>query len=435
MGARHPAATVPAEAREGPADQLGRDRAAVDRRRLSAAPPKARGQDDGRLRAGPSAWAPCARGSGRRASTAAVTPLLLIPLLLYAPAASAGPSKAQRAGARETLTRIIEDVGRTTAHRYGARDDRGAPLEGLKVVQVGSHYVGAYHAPGGGRFNVHIATSRDLIEWTRRTTLDEDASQPTIAALPNGGVLVAYEKTTLLDVLPRAPLPAALAGPTDIIDGPLNRIRVRFRYYRSVEALLDGQHSGQFTAPRSLSPTAEGTPSITKVRLRRGLISRSRIEVGLHYFADLDRNGTPDVDRLATATLTNFNTWKARSERDLDADLLTLRSFHEGFGVPPRGSIGDRDQIVLNGVRLELQEAQYIPGDYSSWRLFLIDPRHRVPRPLEIATGDTSRSVGNPTATALTAPSGRPAILVTMYVFAEGAGPHEAGPLVFYVER
>jgi len=360
---------------------------------------------------------------------------MLLSTLLYAPPASAGPSKVQRAGSRETLKRIVEDVGRTTAHRYGARDDRGAPLEGLKVVQVGSRYVGAYHAPGGGRFNVHIATSRDLIAWTRRTTLDEDSSQPTIAALPNGGVLVAYEKTTLLDLLPRAPLPPSLAGPSDIIDGPLNRIRVRFRYFRSVDALLDGQHSREFTAPRSLSPTSEGTPSITKVLLRRGLISQSRIEVGLHYFADLDRNGTPDVDRLATGVLTNFNTWQARAEPDLDADLLRLRGFHDGFSAPPRGSIGDRDQIVLNGVRLELQEAQYIAGDYSSWRLFLIDPRSRVPRPLDIATRDTSRSFGNPTATALTAPSGRPAILVTMYVFAEGAAPGEAGPLVFYVER
>ena len=407
------------------ADQLGRDRPGRREDRRSAC-----------VRYGVRHLrAPRAGGDARRAFTVAFAPLVLIPLLLYAPPASAGPSKVQRADARETLKRIIEQVGRTTAHRYGARDDRGAPLEGLKVVQAGGHYVGAYHAPGGGRFNVHIATSRDLIKWTRRRTLDEDASQPTIAALPNGGILVAYEKTTLLDLLPRAPLPPSLAGPTDIIDGPLNRIRVRFRYYRSVDALLDGQHGSEFTAPRSLSPTAEGTPSITKVRLRNGLISQSRIDVGLHYFADLDRNGTPDVDRLATATLTNFNTWQAKPEHDLDADLLRLRSFHDGFSAPPRGSIGDRDQIVLNGVRLELQEAQYIPGDYSSWRLFLIDPRYRVPRPLEVATGHTSRSFGNPSATALTAPSGRPAILVTMYVFAEGAAPHEAGPLVFYVER
>ena len=356
----------------------------------------------------------------------------LLAALLVAPAASAGPSKSQRIAARVSLQKIVEDVGRTTAHRYGARDDRGAPLEGLKVVQMGDRYVGVYHAPGGGRFNVHVATSSDLIEWKRRATLDDDASQPTIATTPGGGAIVAYEKTTLLDLLPRVPLPPDVAG---IIDGPLNRIRVRFRYYRSADALLAGDHSRQFTAKRSLSPMAEGTPSITKAILRRGLISRSRIEVKMHYFADLDGNGTADLDRSATAVLTDFRDWQAQARPDIDATFLNLKTFHKGFSAPPRGSIGDRDQVILDGVRLEVQEAQYVAGDYASWRTFVIDPRNGRPRPLEIDTGGDSRAFGNPTVTALTAPSGRPAVLVTVYVFAEGAARSEAGPLVYYVER
>jgi len=368
-------------------------------------------------------------------SAGATVVMALLAALVVAPAAAALPSKQQRLNARVALTRIVEQVDRTTAHRYGARDDRGAPLEGLKVVQVGERYIGVYHAPGGGRFNVHVATSRDLIEWTRRATIDDDASQPTISVQPGGSLIVAYEKTTLLDLLPRPPLPEALVSPMEIVDGPLNRIRVRFRFYRSVDALLDNQVSRQFTAPRSLSPTAEGTPSITKAILRRGLISRSRIEVGMHYFADLDRNGRPDLDRQATAVLTDFRGWRAQAQPDLDADFLQLRTLHRGFVSPPAGSIGDRDQIMLDGVRLELQEAQYIPGDYASWRTFIVDPRTRVAGPLEIRTGGDSRSFGNPTATALTAPSGRPAVLVTMYVFAEGAARSEAGPLVYYVER
>jgi hypothetical protein len=366
---------------------------------------------------------------------AAIALLVVLAALALAQTASAGPSRQQRATSRLSLARIVENLDHTTAHRYGARDDRGAPLEGLKVVQVGDRYVGVYHAPGRGRFNVHVATSKDLIEWTRQATLDEDASQPTISVQPGGSLIVAYEKTTILDLLQRPALPEDLNETLAILDGPLNRIRIRFRFYRSVDALLDNQFSRQFTARRSLSPTAEGTPSITKAILRRGLISRSRIEVGMHYFADLNGDGVPDLDRLATAVLTDFNTWETRPQPDLDNDLLKLKSFHKGFSGPPRGSIGDRDQIIFDGVRLELQEAQYIPGDYSSWRLFLIDPRYRVPRPLEIETGGDSRSFGNPTATALTAPSGRPAILVTMYVFAEGAARSEAGPLVFYVER
>jgi hypothetical protein len=368
-------------------------------------------------------------------SGAAIAVLALFATLSIAHDALAGPSRQQRIASRISLANIVENLDRTTAHRYGARDDRGAPLEGLKVVQVGDRYVGIYHSPGGGRFNVHVATSKDLIAWTRRVTLDEDASQPTISVQPGGSLVVAYEKTTLLDLIPRPALPDGLAGPLDILDGPLNRIRIRFRFYRSLDALLDNQFSRQFTAKRLLSPTAEGTPSITKAILRRGLISRSRIEVGMHYFADIDGDGKPDLDRLATGVLTNFDTWEARPQPQLDADLLKARSFHKGFSGPPRGSLGDRDQVIFDGVRLELQEAQYVPGDYSSWRLFLIDPRYRVPRPLEIETGGDSRSFGNPTVTALTAPSGRPAILVTMYVFSEGAANGEAGPLIFYVER
>ncbi|MDX6676848.1 MAG: hypothetical protein QOE31_900 [Solirubrobacteraceae bacterium] len=366
---------------------------------------------------------------------AAIALLVVLAALALAQTASAGPSRQQRATSRLSLAGILENLDHTTAHRYGARDDRGAPLEGLKVVQVGDRYVGVYHSPGGGRFNVRVATSKDLIEWTRRATLDEDASQPTISVQPGGSLIVAYEKTTVLDLLSRPALPDALAGPLDIIDGPLNRIRIRFRFYRSVDALLDNQVSRQFTAPRTLSPTAEGTPSITNAILRRGLISRSRIEVGMHYFADVNGDGRPDLDRLATAVLTNFGAWQARAQPSLDAELLKLKSVHQGFAAPPRGSIGDRDQIIFDGVRLDLQEAQYTPGDYSSWRLFLIDPRSRAARPLEITTGGQSRSFGNPTATALTAPSGRPAIFVSMYVFAEGAARGEAGPLIFYVER
>jgi hypothetical protein len=352
--------------------------------------------------------------------------------LMLAPAASAGPSRQQRAKARVALQQIVEDVGHTTAHRYGARDDRGAPLEGLKVVEVDGRYVGVYHAPGGGRFNVHVATSKDLIEWTRVQTLDDDAAQPTISVVDGGGLIVAYEKTTVLDVLPRAPLPSHLM---EIFDGPLNRIRVRFRFYRDLDALLAGRHSRQFTAPRTLSKTAEGTPSITKANLRKGLISRSRIEVKLHYFADVNRDGKLDVDRSATAVLTDFRRWDAQPNTQLDSALLGLKAIHPGFAGSPRGSFGDRDQIILDGVRLELQEAQYVPGDYTSWRTFLVDPRNGIPRPLQIVTGGASSSFGNPTATLLTAPSGRPAVLVTMYVFAEGAAAGEAGPLIYYTER
>ena len=369
--------------------------------------------------------------------TAAALLGALAAALLPVASAQAGPSSLQRKLARETLASIVERVDQTTAYRYRAKDDRGALLDGLKVLQVDGTNLGLYHAPAkDGRFNVYVATSEDLITWTRRATLDVGASQPTIALLPSGGLVVAYEKVSLIE-LGLGSLTDALdsvVGP--ILNSPKDRIRIRFRFYRTVDALLDGQFAREFTAPRRLSPTAEGTPSITKIKLKRGLLSRSKIEVGLHYFADLDGNGTPDADRLATAVLTGFNTWQARAAPAQDESLLHAQFLHAPYTQPPRGNIGDRDQVIIDGVRLELQEAQYVPGDYSSWRPFLIDPRGGVvPRPLQIVTNGGSTSFGNPTATVLTAPSGKPAVLITMYVFGEGAAPGENGPLIYYRER
>ncbi len=305
------------------------------------------------------------------------------------------------------------------------------------MLQVDGTNLGLYHALGkDGRFNVYLATSDDLMTWKRRATIDAGASQPTIALLPSGGLVVAYEKVSLIELGPLSSLVDTLesvVGP--ILNSPTDRIRLRFRYYRTVDALLHNQFAREFTAPRRLSPTAEGTPSITNVKQKKGLLSRSRIEVGLHYFADLDGNGTPDADRLATAVLTGFTKWQATPAPELDQSLMTAPFLHPDFTQAPRGNIGDRDQIILDGVRLELQEAQYVAEDYSSWRPFLIDPRGGVPRPLQIVTAGGSKSFGNPTATVLTAPSGRQAVLVTMYVFSEGAAPGEMGPLIYYRER
>jgi len=365
--------------------------------------------------------------------TTTIARLTALALMLLVAPAYAGPTPGDRGRSRQMLKSIVERIDETTAHRYAVTDDRGTPLEGLKVVQAGGRSIGLYHAPGGGRFNVHVATSTDLLSWTRRATLDEDASQPTITVTPGGGAIVAYEKTTLLDRLPRAPLPAsALAHPLQVLDGPYNRIRIRFRYYRSIDDLLEGRHAREFTAPRRLSPTAEGTPSITSATLSGGRISRSRIEVGLHYYANAP--GGPQVDRRATATLTNFRSWQQRARPDVDDAFLSARTIHDGFTTPPRGSLGDRDQVIVDGVRLELQEAQYQAGDFSSWRLFLVDPRSRAPRPLQIVTEGGSRSFGNPTVTELTSPSGRRAMLVTVYVFSEGAARGESGPLIYYRE-
>ncbi|MDQ3675186.1 MAG: hypothetical protein M3401_00050 [Actinomycetota bacterium] len=366
-------------------------------------------------------------GAPRAAAAALCLSALLMATL--ASAAAAAPGAQQRAAARQLLKDVVEGPGvSSTAHRFAALDDRGKALDTLKVVPVAGRYIGVYHSAGNGQYDVHVATSTDLMHWTHSAVLDSDASHATIRMLPGGSVIVAYEKYAIGDLIDRPLLITQL----DPLYNPLNRIRLRFRYYPSVDDLLAGQSAREISVPRHLSAISEGTPHIIATRLRGGKLSRSTIRVGLHYLKSLRKR--PDSDRQATGVLKNFKTWVPQSEPQLDRRFLRARLLHSGFRSAPSGSIGDRDEIYLNGVRLLLQEAEYVPRDWSTWRTFIVDPQRRTAVPLEIKTPRGSTSYGAPTVTELISPAGRRAIFVSMFVFTEGAAPGEAGQLIYYRE-
>jgi hypothetical protein len=350
--------------------------------------------------------------------------------------ALAAPAAAERPADPVAIVRsAVEQVPADAAHvRFDARDSAGTPLDGLKVIQTADgRNVGVYHAQTGGRYELYVGTSTDLLHWTKTATLDTDASQGTLAALPDGGYVVAYEWTKpdlatsvrnhLSLLAPLSPVTAAKA----------DRIRIRFRYYATLERLLAGQISREFTAPRGLSMSAVGTPSIMGVAETPDL-SSSRIEVGLHYRADTDGNGYPDDDRQGTAVLTNFSSWRPRIAERLNAAFGNTTRLHIGYSKAPRGSFGDRDEITFDGAPLQLYEAQYRRNDFGSWRLFLRDRRSGALTAVRVATPGGSTSFGNPTVTELVAPGGKRALMVTMFVFSEGAASGEAGSLIFYRE-
>jgi hypothetical protein len=360
-------------------------------------------------------------GRGEGLAVAAVAAAVVVSA---APAPALAPATPQ-----QNLRAVVEQVSAATAVRYDTTDDRGVRLDGLKVIQRGSLYLGVSHALISDHFQVRLSTSTDLIQWTYRATLDGDAAQPTIAALPGGGYLVAYEKASTADLLPLVVLPSQLG----VVSGLLGRIQLRFRHYPSLDRLQAASPSRTFTAPRQLSRTAEGTPDIIDARLTDGL-AHSRITVGIHYFKDVDGDGFPDVDREAEGVLTDFKSWRAHDDAVVNSAFQSLATPHEGFSGPPQGNFGDRDEVVLEGAHLRLYEAQYVAQDFSSWRLFMYDVASRSLTPLAVATSGGSHAFGNPTVTALVSPAGRPALLVTMIVFSEGSAPGEAGELVFYRE-
>ena len=135
---------------------------------------------------------------------------------------------------RDRLAGLLGDVRAATAFRYDARDSLGNRMDTAKViVSPAGGYLAVYHS---GQ-TCHLATSADLMQWTHQAVIDQPATQPTIAATGDGGLLTAAEFN----------------------DGHGGQLRIR--YWPTLEALLAGRPAREFLAPRTLSACNEGTPA------------------------------------------------------------------------------------------------------------------------------------------------------------------------------
>jgi hypothetical protein len=295
---------------------------------------------------------------------------------------------------RRLLRSLIEDVTAADGRRYGVADNEGRPMHCAKIVEDPggpSPYVAVYHSGfDDGRFHVSLATSSDLLSWQHVRDFGAGGSQPTLFAVPGGGYLTAWEQD------------------------PRNHIELR--YYASRDALFGGQAQRRFRARRSLSRCAEGTPNIYSVQLDPDL-DHSVITLGGHYWWNCDR------DRQLRATLTDFRRWRAAPEPEIDAALL-----RHGIG----GNIGGRDPITFLGHPYAVIEGQYAKGDFGSWRTFVYDYATGSAEPAAIRTDRGSTAFANPHITALTAPDGRRAVVVTLFVPGEGAARGEGGEAIYW---
>jgi hypothetical protein len=295
------------------------------------------------------------------------------------------------------LRATIEAVPDATAYRYATQDDHGRSMDALKIIsKPGGGYLGVYHNGPHGVFQVYVAESRDLLHWTSRALLDNDASQPAIAALSDSGYLLADEAH---------------------INRAVKLRLLRFRHYASLAALLSGRADRTYEAPLTLAPgsaKAEGTPNILSATLSPDL-SHSRIVIGFHYRLP------HGLDRPGIGVLTNFSAWSGRPDTTLEAALRAA-------GVS--GAIGDRDTVSVLGTPLELIEAQ--AGTGSAWHVYLYDQTTHVATALRIRTSQGSRSFGNPTVTSLPGPSGATALVFTLFLRTPFAQGGEAGELVYY---
>lgn len=298
------------------------------------------------------------------------------------------PAPTDSAGARDALRAIIEDVAGSTAHRYGATDDSGHTMDTVKIIQVDEtgEFAGIYHSwrEAPGVFDIHLATSPDLLTWTWRVQLATEASQPTIRAAQDGGYVTAWEVSRLA---------GDPSTPT-------------FAYYPTWQALLAAEPSKTYQVTLSLSPCCEGTPNLYSA-------SSVAADVGIHFYDDYV------VDRQARGTMT-WTDWSVSRQPGLDGRLTSI-------GV--EGHIGDRDAIRFKGFDFLLLEGQLTPEDDGSWRLFLVDDVTGTAVQLDIRTPQGKVSMSNGTLE-LVELSGRPALVVGVFVH-QGTDA-ESGQLIYY---
>jgi hypothetical protein len=288
---------------------------------------------------------------------------------------------------RAELAGYATKIASATAVRYGVSDDLGHSMDTVKIIEVpGGDFAGVFATwrEDASVFDIHLATSTDLINWTWRTRLGSEASQPTIRASSDGGYVVAWEVTPLA---------------FDAHSYP------EFRYYASWEDLLAAKPSRTFVVQLTLSPCCEGTVNLYAA-------SSTNVDAGFHYLADMV------VDRQARATM-DWTSWTAVRDLRLDTALTEL-------GV--KGNIGDRDTIRFRSIDYMLLEGQLVMDDIDSERIFLVDLASGTAQQLDFRTPDGSASVSNPTVE-LVHIGGQLALVFAAYVFSDTA---QGGPMIWY---
>jgi hypothetical protein len=299
------------------------------------------------------------------------------------------------------LADYVSDVPSATAYRYGLRGDQGNAMTGLKVLPnpLGG-YLGTYSVWTGTDFAVKLAISSDLLKWTYVRDLASSGLNATIANVSDLSYLVVYQST------------AGCSG-----TGRSTGNCLRFLRYADLNALLGGSPSQTFTAPRTLSDCAEGTPSVTA----RSFDAQGRlvVNVAFHYSRDCS------VFRQASGTLVDFSSWSAQ--------VATNRNTLFESATPAIGGhVRDRDQRSFRGLLFNLYEAQLTLNDNSSWREWLYNWQTNKLSSLNVHGHGGSSSFTYPTMTNIENPDGSGRLIVTYYVQGQGAAPGEAGELLFY---
>ncbi|MBW3608128.1 MAG: hypothetical protein KY463_07190 [Actinobacteria bacterium] len=305
----------------------------------------------------------------------------------------------------ETAVRFATLLDPASADSFDAdvRDNLGRTLDGLEVIDappglgVPGRFIGVYHSLIGGVFVTHVATSDDLRHWTHHGDLDAHASQASLVSVLGGGFVLTVERD--------AP-DAQYVSTSNIV----------LRHYESWAAITAGSFSAEANLPRTLAPTAEGTPELRVLRWG-ATPAESQLEITFHYLKHIE------VDRQAAGLLTNFDpaTWTPQPVPLVNDVFIALGT---------RGNLGDRADVLFEGRRFAVLEAQSVRADFSTWRWYLYDRDRNEARLLALHGPAGPFALGNPSVRAFTDAEGATTLFVSGYAFSQGAAFGEAGQFI-----
>lgn len=311
-----------------------------------------------------------------------------------------------------------------TAARYGLKDDIGNTMDSPSVLQLAGQpykYVAAYHTPyavgvGSYRFRVNLAGSNDLLHWKFLGMLADNASMPRLGLVRGSSwIVLAHEQW-----MGRG---AASSGQS----------RIAYQLFYSGADLVN-RTARALWVQQSFLNRLNGTPSFYDLRQDYcGAFRCVTAQIGFHYWSGLrDTNASVVITRL-------FDPRGGTYPAPIVNDLYLAR--FAALGVT--GNLGQRDTITLRAGRYSVQEGNIgrPAASWDKWRIFL----YRFTEPALIPSGEGmvtpiapetpagSTSFGNPSIRVVDDPAGSGRVLVISYfLFAEGAKGGEAGSLLYY---
>ena len=232
---------------------------------------------------------------------------------------------------------ILGNSASIVRSKFKLKDDLERPMSVIKIVKTnedmpnGFLYLGVYHVTiSKDNFNLQLAGSNDLFNWSFITEIDQNAHQGDIVKW-NDGYLIAYEE--------------------DKIQGANN---IALKYYENYNHLISNHSTFEKHLNTSIhSFGVEGTPDIRNFTGENP--TNGSILIGFHY-----HNGT--IDKIAMGVLQNGNNWTTWKDSLAENNLRDMNF---------KGNIGSRKGFKYRGNSLTLQEARFVKNDWSSWKIML----------------------------------------------------------------